>query len=89
MDRPKFTIILFLLVTLFLLLLRTFVIIELGTLNYEYVEYQKRLDDIKRENSLLREQLLYETSLIEIEQKAKDRGFIHSNYRSHYLILEQ
>lgn len=52
---------------------------DLSTEGITLYKIQKEVDKTKMENQLLREQILEAQSLITIEKKAKDMGFVECN----------
>ena len=48
--------------------------------NYEYEQTLEAIDRIRKENLLLRDQILQEESFSEIIKKAEDAGFVPAQY---------
>lgn len=86
MDRPTFVLICAITITIVLLLIRIYLLIELGTLSYEHDTYQRQLRETRRENSLLREQILHKSSLDTLQKKATEQGFYPAE-SSDYIFL--
>lgn len=86
MDRPSITIFVLIVIIGALLLIRTYLLIELGTLNYEYDRLQKEIKKVKLQNNLLHQEILTKTSYRFIFQEASKAGFIRST-DTNYLRL--
>lgn len=80
--RQAGTILVLLATILILLLVRTYVLIELGTKNFEYAYLQDEIKQIKLQNNLLQQEILTKRSYQYIKQEASKSGFIPiTNYK--------
>lgn len=80
MNRRTLVIILFTITSFCLILLRIYVQNEVDILNFEHHAIQEEVKEVRRQNKLLEEQILYHSSLINISEKAEGEGYIEATY---------
>lgn len=79
-DRKNQVLLLLGFIIAVLTLIRSVQIIDLYFQGLDYAVYQEELDEEKRINLLLTEQLLSISNLGYLEQKAKQSGFVQATY---------
>lgn len=80
MERARALIIICTLIVIVLFILRIYFVIELAMMNFENDAVKAELKEIQNNNTLLKQKLLRETSLIDIERKASLSGFIKPTF---------
>ena len=80
MDRQTFTILFLFFIVALLLLGRVYFTVDLVTSNYELAKINSKIRLIRIQNTLIREQVLKESSLHKIQEKAEKGGFIDATY---------
>jgi cell division protein FtsL len=78
MKRPIFIIFSLAFIVVVLSVVRVTMINNISTTGIEFSKLQKELETYKKQNELLKEQYLQASSFTNIEEKAKQLGFIHA-----------
>lgn len=84
MDRPSFIISLLSLLSVFLFILYSYLTADLAVKNIEYTILHNEIEKVKRENNFLHIEILTQSALWAISEKAKRDGFI--DYEKVYSI---
>ena len=79
MNRPKITVIFFLILIAFLYVYHSHLLSYLGEQNAVYSDILMELEDVKKKKELVKEQLLRESSLQTIRRKATEQGYYPTN----------
>lgn len=78
--RIKFVLIILAYMMLALTFWRLYILNTFNDKSVELYNIEQEIDSLHKENTLLKAQLLREESLTEIDQKARDRGFVPATY---------
>ena len=79
MKRPKFVIIFIFVTIMGLALWQVGIANEMSTTGAELATIQSQVDNYKRENTVLQEQLLTASSLTTISQEAEKMGYVEAS----------
>lgn len=76
MNKPRLVLLILSSIVIVLLIVRVYILADLGVLDYEYFDIQEEIKRQQRANMIIQETLLEKEALNTIHDEAIDQGFI-------------